>query len=151
MAKKPCVPEMSCTSNAASATPSMVRAWWRRNESGSVGWVIDSGALLGYGCRLRRCSVPQEWPPGSRRWPPRPIALRPRAIRPQCRRARPALFPHMAANGKPRALFAPQRDLVLLDQLADVLESHRRLIDSDTVMPRHAVEQVGGSHAARSG
>src|ERR1700733_6611853 len=38
------------------------------------------------------------------------------------------LLRNMAANGQPRTLFAANRNLVLIDQLADVLEAHRRLV-----------------------
>ena len=49
----------------------------------------------------------------------------------------------MVPDGKPRALFPADRDLVLLDQLADVLESHRRLMQLHLVMVGESVDQVG--------
>ena len=53
--------------------------------------------------------------------------------------------------GQPRAFLAAHGDFVLLDQFADVLESHGRLKNGRAVMPRDRVHQVRSGHAARRG
>src|SRR3984893_14469571 len=50
----------------------------------------------------------------------------------------------MMPNRQARALFPANRDLVLHDQLADVLESHRSLVQLHAVRLRQSVDQIGG-------
>ena len=52
----------------------------------------------------------------------------------------------MTANGESGALFTADGDLVLHDQLADVLESDRGLVEFDLVLRRQRVDHVGGDH-----
>ena len=54
-------------------------------------------------------------------------------------------FGHVVADGEAGALFPADGDLVLLDELADVLESHRGFVQFDAVMFGNGVDQVGGS------
>ena len=54
------------------------------------------------------------------------------------------LFRDVAADRQPRALFSADGDFVLFDQLADVLEAYRRLVQFDLVMPRQGIDEVGG-------
>src|SRR5438094_905066 len=49
----------------------------------------------------------------------------------------------MMPDGKSRAFFPADGDLVGLDELADVLESDRRLVKFDFVEVRERVDQVG--------
>src|SRR3982074_2085306 len=52
----------------------------------------------------------------------------------------------MVADRESGTLFSANRDLVLLDQFADVFKSHWGLMQLDPVMPSHGIDQVGGSH-----
>src|SRR6201987_3237149 len=51
-------------------------------------------------------------------------------------------FRNMPANRQPRALFAADHDLVLIDQFADELESHRRLVQRNLEVLRNSIDQV---------
>src|SRR5581483_2432545 len=53
-------------------------------------------------------------------------------------------FRHVMADRKARALFAADADFVLLDQLADVFETHRRLVQRNVVGLGQSVDQVRG-------
>ena len=56
---------------------------------------------------------------------------------------------NMAANGEAGALFASERDGVFQNQLADVLEADRRLVNFAAVFGGDGVEQMRSGHAAR--
>ena len=56
---------------------------------------------------------------------------------------------NMAANGEAGALLASERDGVFQNQLADVLESDRRLMNFAAVFGGNGVEQMRRGHAAR--
>ena len=55
----------------------------------------------------------------------------------------------MMPNRQPRALFATNRNLVLHDEFADVLESHRRLVQLHAMCLGEGVDQIGGGHRLR--
>src|SRR5580700_12122782 len=55
----------------------------------------------------------------------------------------------MPANGEPRALFAANGNGILVDQLTDVFEANRRLIQANLVMIRESVDKVGGRDRLR--
>ena len=54
----------------------------------------------------------------------------------------------MPFDGKPGAFFAADNDLVLADQLADILEADRRLVDRYAVFSGHGIDQMGGGDTA---
>ena len=58
------------------------------------------------------------------------------------------LFRHVTADREAGALLAAQHDLILFDELPDVLEPYRSLVDRNVVILRHGVDQVGGGDAA---
>ena len=47
---------------------------------------------------------------------------------------------NVAADGQPRRLLAADGDLVLVNQLADVLEAHRRLVERNLVIFRQGID-----------
>src|SRR5207237_3917591 len=51
----------------------------------------------------------------------------------------------MMADGNPGALFATDRNLILLDEFADVFEADRRLVQFDFMVPGQSVNQIRGS------
>ena len=57
----------------------------------------------------------------------------------------------MSANGQPRAFFSAQSNFVFADELADVLEAHRGLMNALSVRLRHRVDHLGGRYAACRG
>ena len=56
---------------------------------------------------------------------------------------------NVAANGESRAFLAAQRDLILPNQLPDIFETHRRLVDGLPVRSCRRVDHLSGCHAAR--
>ena len=52
----------------------------------------------------------------------------------------------VVANGQTGGFFPPDGDFVLLDQLANVFETHRSLVELDFVVGGHRVDQVRGRH-----
>ena len=54
----------------------------------------------------------------------------------------------MAANGEAGAFFTAERDFIFADQLADVFEADRGLVDSLAVKFCGGVNEFGGGHAA---
>ena len=60
-------------------------------------------------------------------------------------------FRDVAADRQSRAFFSADRDLVLLNEFADVLESHGSLNHGRAVMLSDRVHQVRSGHAARRG
>ena len=53
---------------------------------------------------------------------------------------------HMAADGEASRLLAADCDLVLVDELANVLEADRSLVERHLVEVGESVNQVGGGH-----